>query len=138
MTPDTIATALTDGQVDAAFDETLATWEDANAGAPAELRAWASSLRDVIVAHCQEIDDAEQLPATVAVQYIELKSQWIKLNTLINYRLMRLGTSDPECMVRASLLSGLLEPLEALIDAADLDRITELLSEPVAAPRLAA
>ena len=67
----------------------------------------------------------------LAINYIELKSRWIALNTKINYQTFRTGQCETVDALCASATSLLLQQIESLIDHADIEKITAFLAQPV-------
>ena len=111
--------------------DTLAEWSEATEAEREQVFKWAVNLRDQFLEAARDIEEPETLDMVSAVRYIELKSHWILLNTQINYGLVSKGKADMCLAFRASLISQLLETLEHLIEAGDIDRIIEFLSEPL-------
>ena len=83
------------------------------------------------VAAARDIEEPEELELTTVIQYIELKSHWIKLNTQLNYQMFKRGESDRATMFRAALISSTLSRIEPLIADADIRRITDFLANPI-------
>lgn len=87
--------------------------------------------RDRALTTLREIADDDQLIETIAILYIELKSEWIMLNTMVNYQLFRKQQSDGEAVLRAALVSSLLSAVEDMLTAKDIATITCFLSTPI-------
>jgi hypothetical protein len=85
----------------------------------------------------EEIGDPDQLRETLAILYIEIKSQWIMLNTMVNYQLFRKGEGDGEAILKASLLASFLQTIESLLKPEDIGAITAFLSAPIHPQQLA-
>ncbi|MEM8557974.1 MAG: hypothetical protein AAGG50_09130 [Bacteroidota bacterium] len=135
LTPALIQDILNDPQIDAAWQETLAEWEDA---VPSQVRAtlaYARGLRNQVLQLAREVDDAADLERMLALHYIELKCQWTKLNALVQYRLGSKGEVREDLMYRASCVSQLLSTIEPLLDPQDVDGFTNVLSAPIGATR---
>jgi hypothetical protein len=79
----------------------------------------------------REIDDDGEIATVLAINYIELKSRWIALNTKINYQTFRTGQCETVDALCASATSLLLQQIESLIDQRDIDKITAFLAQPV-------
>ena len=92
---------------------------------------WLDAVRSELIATIAEIDDEEDLATTIAVQYVELKSRWIGLNTRMNYQIVRGRTPEPQDMLRAAATSAFLAHIEGLLDQSDVHRITEFLARPL-------
>lgn len=88
-----------------------------------EQNSFAAALR--------EIDDDGEIATVLAINYIELKSRWIALNTKINYQTFRTGQCETVDALCASATSLLLQQIESLIDHRDIEKITEFLAQPV-------
>ena len=115
--------------------EALMTWDNPDPRVVERTLAWIRAMRHDLVALLESIDD-EQAPETIAINYIELKTRWIALNTKVNYQQFRTGVSDPEIAFRGTACSMLLGQVESLLTADDITKITEFLAQPIA--RLAA
>jgi hypothetical protein len=79
----------------------------------------------------REIDDDGEIATVLAINYIELKSRWIALNTKINYQTFRTGQCETVDALCASATSLLLQQIESLIDHSDIEKITAFLAQPV-------
>ena len=126
-----IEATLLDPQLVNNWKETLMGWEGATRQQVAGVITWIAGQRDQFLEAVREINDPETLDMVVAVRYIELKSHWILLNTQINYVCASGGEPNMVLMYRASLITGMLEMLERMIDEDDIDRILSFLTEPV-------
>jgi hypothetical protein len=91
---------LTDPAFRALLKEQLGTWEGADPAAIDRTIAWILQLREDLVSLIRTIDDDEQIAETLAINYIEIKTRWIALNTKINYQTFRQGACDPERVPR--------------------------------------
>jgi len=96
-----------------------------------EIAGWVCQLAEDFLMLLKDIDDPEQIDATTAIHYIEIKSHWIALNTRMNYQLARQGQADPTIVLKGAAVSQFLATLEPLIKSADIDAITQFLSEPI-------
>ena len=126
-----IEATLLDPQLVCGWKETLMGWEGATRQQVADVITWVAAQRDQFLTAVRDINDPETLDMVVAVRYIELKSHWIMLNTQINYVSASGGEPSMSLMYRASLITGLLEMLERMIDEDDIERIISFLTEPV-------
>ena len=127
-----IRTALTAPELSQMWAESCEQIEGVSKDAQERCVQEISERRDEFLKVAEEVDDDEELEVTAALKYIELKSHWIMLNTLLNYQVFRKGESNPEQMLRASLASRLMLTVEALIGGQDLSKITKFLAEPIA------
>lgn len=122
---------LTDPAFRALLKEQLGSWEGADPAAIDRTVAWILQLREDLVSLIRTIDDDEQIAETMAINYIEIKTRWIALNTKINYQTFRQGACDPELAFRGTACSGLLAEVETLLTPDDVMKITEFLAQPV-------
>lgn len=111
--------------------ESFGSWESADPAIVARTVAWVLHLREDLVALLKTIEDAEQITETLAINYIELKTRWIALNTKVNYQMFRTGAPDAETACRGSACSLLLADVERLLNESDITKITEFLAQPV-------
>lgn len=123
-----VRSALCTPQIEAWLQQLLDGVEPAVA---AELRDFADATRAQFLHIADDVDDAEDQQLMVAAQYIERKARWIQLNTAIQYRRIASGRSDLRLIHEASIVSLLLGAIEPLIDPLSLERINELLEQPV-------
>ena len=96
------------------------------------LLSWIHSVRDGFIAHASDIDDPEEMLVSVALSYIEFKSQWQMLNTQINYQVFRTGEAKPDLMYKSSLLSVIVDTIGKLLTQEDIQRIQDFLLSPTA------
>lgn len=122
---------LTDPAFRALIKEQLTSWEGADPAAIDRTIAWVLQIREDLVSLIRTIDDDEQISETLAINYIEIKTRWIALNTKINYQTFRLGSCDPELAFRGTACSGLMGEVETLLEPDDITKITEFLAQPV-------
>lgn len=92
---------------------------------------WIKTLRHDLLALLKEVDDDEQIEQTMAINYVELKSRWIAINTKVNYQMFRTGQFDVETALRGTSASMFLAEVEALLDPRDIAAITEFLAQPL-------
>lgn len=115
-----------------AWAELAGAFADADAAAEAAARAWTRQRRDTFLAAAAEVDDPDDRRYAVVLQYIELKSHWIQLNTQISYQNAARGEPDAALVLRAAHCAQLLGTIECLISADDLALITRFLAAPMA------
>lgn len=92
---------------------------------------WVVAMRDELSRTLKEIDDDGDAAMALAIQYVELKSKWIALNTKMNYSMFRTGACEIGDMCRGSAVSQLLAHIEPLLDDKDIEKITEFLAQPL-------
>lgn len=109
----------------------LASWDNPDPAHIEEAIAWFRHVRDDMVAVLREVEDDDQAKETLAINYIEVKSRWIAINTKINYQNFRLGSCDPIDAFRGTAISMMLVELEQVLDPDDIEKITEFLAQPV-------
>lgn len=131
MTIDAIVSNLKDDTFVGRTRSALAEYPGANPADVDRIMKWAVALRDDVVNLVQEIDDLDEVRMTLAINYIELKSRWIALNTKINYQNFRTGTCDPMTALRGAAISSVLGHVESQLSPEDIDQITSFLAEPV-------
>jgi len=122
---------LTDPAFRTLIKEQLASWEGADPAAIDRTVGWILQIREDLVSLIRTIDDDEQIGETLAINYIEIKTRWIALNTKINYQTFRQGACDPELAFRGTACSGLMGEVETLLSPDDITKITEFLAQPV-------
>lgn len=122
---------LNDGSLERVAREALNSYQGANPADVEKLVRWTQSLRDDLIALIKEIDDEDEVAMTLAINYIELKSRWIAINTKINYQNFRTGSCDPVSALRGAAISQLLAKVESLLSQDDIDQITQFLAEPI-------
>jgi hypothetical protein len=89
--------------------------------------------REEFLESLQNVCDDDDLKVLIACRYIEQKSRWLQWNLSMNYKMLMTGTYDGELALKACALSFLLGRIEPFIDPESLDRINDLLNEPLAA-----
>jgi hypothetical protein len=106
-------------------------WTGTDAQGRSQAISYIHGRQSYAIKTLEEIGDPDQLRETLAILYIEIKSQWIMLNTMVNYQLFRKGEADGEAVLRASLLSNFLQAIESLLKPEDIGAITNFLAAPV-------
>lgn len=122
---------LKDGSLAASIHESLMSWPAVQVADVERIVKWTMALRDDLVNLIQEIGDPDEVTMTLAINYIELKSRWIAMNTKMNYQTFRTGSCDTLLALRGAATSALLAHVESLLSSDDIDQITQFLSEPV-------
>lgn len=85
-------------------------------------------LRDHIIEVLRDISDGIERQSCLALFYLELKTEWMLLNTQYTYQL-EAQRLDHQTVCRAGLFSALLGALEPHCRPADIVRIEELLAQ---------
>ena len=96
-----------------------------------ETIAWLETIIRDMVATLSNVCDPDDERMSLVIQYVELKSRWIGLNTKMNYELFRMGESSLTDMFRGAAISALLAHIEPLLDQEDLGKVTEFLAQPL-------
>ena len=125
-----IEAVLSSPELEAKWTEAIGGWgcDEATAN---ETLAWLRSERDSILELETAALDPADFETCVMVRFIELRSQWIRYNSLMNYHVLRTGEYPVEMMYRGSLISTLIEAIEPFINRDDLAKACEFLSQPV-------
>ncbi|GAB4462283.1 MAG: hypothetical protein OHK0029_28860 [Armatimonadaceae bacterium] len=116
-------------ELERAWHEALASWEDALPAQRSECRADVVALRNHFLGILRDVVDPIEQQVAGVMFYIQLKSQWILLNTQVGYQIAA-GRIEQEIFCRASLISALLSVLEPCLNRSDVNRITAFLSQP--------
>jgi hypothetical protein len=85
-----------------------------------------SSLQDV----CYE-GDMSEAEGMLPWIWLELRFEWMRYNSQMQYQTVMLGTADPVLMARGAALSFLIEGIEQQLDATELFTVTRLAADPV-------
>jgi hypothetical protein len=128
---DAIRAALLSDEIEEYWNGCLQEY-DASEEERQNLLSWIHSVRDGFIAHASDIDDPEELLISVALSYIEFKSQWQMLNTQINYQVFRTGDANPHLMYKSSLLSIIVDTIGKFLTSEDVRKIQEFLLSPTA------
>ena len=131
MDAKTVEQHLKSADLETVIPTTLANWENADKAQIAEVTEWVCGIRDEFIALVHDVDDSEQIIASIAIHYIEIKSHWIALNTKMNYQMARNGAAETPIVLRGAAVSAFLATLEPLIQPGDVDAITSFLAEPI-------
>jgi hypothetical protein len=131
MTPQQVAEKLHDPALERDITEALKSWPDADPRDVERTARWMLGLRDDLVSLVRTIDDPDEIVTTLAINYIELKTRWIAINTKVNYQTFRTGSCESVAAMRGTAISMLLGAVEALVSEADIEKITDFLSQPV-------
>jgi hypothetical protein len=112
--------------------ECVSAWEPVERGSRERVMDLIQGLRREVLEACEgAAGDAEDLAVTLATGFIELKSRWIMLNAQIQYQTFRCGSAPSETLYFASLVSFLIDAVEALLPDSEVARINEFLADPL-------
>ncbi len=131
MHRDQILDSLTRPELGDSIATAIAAWPDASEGEVQDCVQAIRTAQQTFADAIREIDDDGEIATVLAINYIELKSRWIALNTKINYQTFRTGRCNASDALCATATSMLLQQVETLIDQADIDKITAFLAQPV-------
>jgi hypothetical protein len=92
----------------------------------ARVLAKVEALRLDLIAQVDSIPMLDELQYTLALTFMELKSQWLQRQVRVCYEEMITGSCNPEVALEASGVSFLIGLIEPLLDQEQLDRIQEL------------
>jgi hypothetical protein len=92
----------------------------------ARVAAKIEALRLDVIAQVNNIPMLDELQWTLALTYMELKSQWLQRQVRVCYEEMITGSSNREVALEASAVSFLIGLIEPLLDPQHLERIQEL------------
>ncbi len=59
--------------------------------------------------------------------WFELRSEWIRCNTVNNYNMILTGTADDVSVVNSSFVAAMLEDIEKLISEEELSKINDIM-----------
>lgn len=136
MTIEEIKNVILDPAILEQWRQTAAEWNGTDQAGREACIAHVVGRREHILKSLQDISDADQMVESLAIVYIETKSEWIMLNTMVNYQLMRHGEGDGEAVLRAALVSSLLMTVERMLTPKDIQAITNFLAAPTRPPEL--
>jgi uncharacterized protein related to proFAR isomerase len=131
MTAQKIAEAVEAKHLESAWHEALDGWESGSEATKQQILNELQRLKTEFLEHVVDVDDEQELTVSVALKYIELKSQWQMLNTQINYRVFRGVEVDEAMLYKATLLSTVVEMIGSFLTDEDLQKIMEFLLNPV-------
>lgn len=133
MTVKNLHEVLHSAKIEEAWKMSLDAYQEGTAQDRLDLAEWIINVRANFLAHVEDVgDEAEELLISVALGYIEMKSQWQMLNTQINYQVFRKGEANVYLTYKSSLLSVLVDAIGTLLTPDDLDKIREFLLSPTA------
>jgi hypothetical protein len=134
MDIETIRSQILDPKLSAVWIKTAEDYPPAGKTGRVSCLKYITARRDAIVTTIADIKEPDQMPETMAIVYIDLKGEWIMLNTVMNYQLMRNGKCDPKTVLKGSLISSLLSCVEQMLSQADVDAISKFLAAPIRPP----
>lgn len=111
---------------------TLGDWipEEHHASITAYAAAKLQDLHEMIEA-VGETEDEQELYNTLAMYWLELKTEWFRYNHVMNYLIIRTGSADPALVARGTICSGFLARFESLLSPADLAALTDIAAQPL-------
>lgn len=77
-------------------------------------------------------EDVEELYRALAFSWLGLRSDWTRLNLLIQYRTMNVGEPRPSDVASGAVVSALLAAVEPLLAPHDQDLLVRVAAEPLA------
>lgn len=92
----------------------------------------AEQIRTSILGQVDDIPVPEELQWTVALSYLELKSQWLQRQVRVCYEEMMTGSCSQEVAAEASMVSAILAIIEPLMTDEHLRSIQELFAQQTA------
>jgi len=109
----------------------LSSWNGATPDQIDRAIASVQSTTQRLIETLNAVEDPDEISVLIAINYIELKTQWIAFNTKINYAVFKNGVCKTEDALHASSISGVIGLLETLITPTDIQTITDFLSQPL-------
>jgi len=109
----------------------LSSWTGATPDQIERAMATVKTTTQRLIDMINAVEDPEEISVLIAINYIELKTKWIALNTKINYSVFKTGGCETEDALQASSVSAVIGLLETLITATDIETITDFLSQPL-------
>jgi len=109
----------------------LSSWDGATPEQIERAMASVQCTTQRLIGLLNAVEDPEEISVLIAINYIELKTKWIAINTKINYSVFKTGACDTEDALSASSVSAIIGLLETLITATDIETITDFLSQPL-------
>lgn len=92
----------------------------------ARVTAMIERNRQSLLGQAASIPVVEDLHRSLALGYMELKSQWIQRQVRVCYEEMVTGSCDRETALEASAISTLMALIEPLIDGPELQKLQEI------------
>lgn len=71
--------------------------------------------------------DDEEINSAIRNFWFELRSEWIRHNTINNYNMVMHGTADSVSVMQSAFISGMIGELEAFIPENDLEKMNEIM-----------
>ncbi len=133
MTVQRLREALESNAVEEMWKSSLDAYQEGTPQDRSDLAQWIMDVRANFLSHLDDVgDDSEELLISVALGFIEMKSQWQMLNTQINYQVFRKGEANTYMTYKSSLLSVLVDAIGQFLTPEDLEKIQEFLLNPTA------
>lgn len=127
---ESVRETLNDPELEDGWRETIDSMieDEATAG---DLMDWIEEYRDEFLALTEDVQDPNEIRTSLILRYVEIKAHWMMLNTQMQYQAVNTGGADSDIMVKGSMISHLLEELEAFLDEDEVKKLTEFLSQPI-------
>lgn len=109
----------------------LSTWDGATPDQIGRAISYVERTMERLVDVLTTVEDPEEISVLIAINYIELKTNWIALNTKINYSVFKTGACETDDALQASSVSAVIGLLESLLTPTDIETITDFLAQPL-------
>jgi hypothetical protein len=128
ITLERLFTILTDKAVKEEFRDIVGGIDDQTSAE--SLLQWINEKVNLFIERCKIVDDTHEMPWLVMWFYIQLKAEWSQINTEIQYGALKSDTPDMELIFKSSLLSALINIVENIPRAIDVEYAVDFLAEP--------
>lgn len=71
--------------------------------------------------------EIEEINSAIRNFWFELRSEWIRHNTINNYNMVMTGTADSVSVIQSAFISGMIGELEAFIPETELEKMNEIM-----------
>ncbi len=129
MNYQTLLESIQNPKLEQTWKETLTYWDDSEINDREDLLDFIKNKRNQFLEMLNEVGEDGDWESLIAVEYIELKSLWINLNTQIQYQYFTKGKQIGATAYKASVTSMFLEVIEQFIPNATRDKINVFLGE---------
>jgi hypothetical protein len=131
MLREQIEAALDAAKMESYWDACMEEWDEGTPEQKNALKREMHEQREAFLSLLKDVDDPETLDMVSAIEYVEVKSRWIRYNTQLQFQAVFKGEASMELMCRAALTTSFLICLEPLLQPEDLEKITDFLSQPI-------